>query len=77
MSAREMFEKLGYRDYHKMDKEIVYNYSWNEEPEEYRYIGFNSETKQIELSDWRGDFYLKRKELQAINKQIEELGWND
>ena len=76
MNAREIFEKLGYRDYHKTDKEIIYNYSWNEEPEEYRYICFNLETKQIELSDWRGDFYLKRKELQAINKQIEELGWN-
>lgn len=77
MSAKEMFEELGYRDYHLINNEIVYNYSWNEEPEEYRYVSFHLSEKYIELSDWRGDFYLKSRELQAINKQIEELGWND
>jgi len=77
MKAKEMFEKLGYKDYHKMDNEIVFNYNWNEEPEEYRYISFNLITKKIELSDWRKDFYLNMKELQAINQQVKELGWNE
>lgn len=75
MTAKEMLEKLGYK-YIKRDFGIIYQYSKSEYIEDYRYIEFNVETKKIELGDWQEDFTLSLEELQAINKQVEELEWN-
>lgn len=73
MSAKEMFEKLGY----KQEIHIAYilyikneeNYSENEHR-----IFFYHDTETICKPFTDG---INVKELQAINKQIEELGWLD
>ena len=73
MSAKEMFEQLGY--------ELT-----NNEYPEIRYmqkdycISFYLDDKCIEC--YHNDFYttscsIELEELQAINKQIEELGWDN
>lgn len=66
MSAKEMFEKLGY-DLVETTPYMVYYY--NEENE--IYIWFYTNTKTIEIVN---EFTLDI--LKAINKQVEELGWN-
>lgn len=67
MSAKEMFKKLGYHQF------IGSNTKWQDYIEyqnEDNYIWFYPDTKTIEI---RFDFDIDI--LQAINKQIEELGW--
>ena len=76
MTAREMFEKLGY----KIDKQKDYIVYWkplklNRELQ----IEFNFKFNTIEkrkVSDMKCEVITFR-ELQAINKQVEELGWNE
>lgn len=76
MNAKEMFEKLGYFEASMPnDDEIVYNFK-SSDIEDYRYIAFNKIDKYIEVDDWTDCFKLSLKELQAITKQVEELGWN-
>ena len=69
MSAKEMFKKLGY-EYIEYIGRIAY----------YKKVG----NYDIEIDFWvdSGDYTIENKyilsyeELQAINKQVEELGWN-
>ena len=64
MSAKEMFEELGYEeDYH-----IAYIKYYNEKKD--KYIWFHKDTKTIEIM-----FDISMPLLKTINKQIEELGW--
>lgn len=64
LTAREMFEKLGYKqEYH-----IAYIKYYNEDDD--LYIWFNQEDETIDI---RFDFGVDI--LQAINKQVEELRW--
>ena len=80
MSAKEMFKKLGYELinevpllYQKDDGGYIQN------------IEFISTLKTIKFSEYetynnnepQGETILYLEELQAINKQIEELGWNN
>ncbi len=80
MSAKEMFKKLGYELinevpllYQKDDGGYIQN------------IEFISTLKTIKFSEYetynnnepQGETTLYLDELQAINKQIEELGWNN
>lgn len=75
MSAKEMFEALNYFQSSEDGKdELVYNLH-SEDVENYRYISFHKIFKYIEMEDWTGIFQLSMQELQAINKQVEELGW--
>lgn len=87
MTAKEMFEKLGYKQVKKSENSVRYE----GQPtmigayEFYIEIWKREELKREELDD-----FLVRKatiskeyvsniwgeELQAINKQVEELGWN-
>ena len=77
MSAREQFEKLNYfQSSEDNEDELVYNLN-SEDIENYRYISFHKIFKYIEMDDWTGAFQLSTVELKAINKQIEDLGWND
>ena len=69
MNAKEMFEKLGYELLEKYDDVITY---YNVEYD--RYIYFYSLTYVIEIGNEDKEFNYE--ELQAINKQVEELGWN-
>ena len=73
MSAKEMFEELGYELYIESDNEICYMEKKNK-----WYISFYLDDKVVQCSE--NDFYttsigISVKELQAINKQVEELGW--
>lgn len=69
MSAKEMFKNLGFKQF------IGTSTKWKDYIEyqnEDKYIWFYPDSKTIEI---KFDFDVKT--LQAINKQIEELGWND
>lgn len=80
MSAKEMFEKLGYKIQYISKNQVVYQ-------QEHSF----GESKRIIINDLpntnKGFYvnysvenqggYVSFKELQAINKQIEELGWID
>ena len=74
MSAKEMFEKLGYTQ----DKQKDYIVYWK--PLKFGrelQIEFNFKFKTIEMRktpDMRCEV-INLKELQAINQQIKELGW--
>ncbi|HIQ90720.1 MAG TPA: hypothetical protein IAB27_03730 [Candidatus Coprosoma intestinipullorum] len=73
MSAKEMFEKLGY----KQEIHIAYIlYIKNEDDysQDEQRIFFHHDTETINKPFTGG---INAKELQAINKQVEELGWLD
>ena len=78
MTAKEMFEKLDYIKVKDFNHYILYK-----DKRLSRYIEFVSNlTGSIkQISCWqkgwifKHNIYLTMDELQAINKQIEELGW--
>ena len=74
MKAKEMFERLGYGDYFNNGLRITYsNFD-----KECKMIEFDLKKKQLILADDSEEiFELSLEELQAINKQVEELGWNN
>lgn len=74
MNAKGMFEELGYKykylpNSHRIeffkDKDEEMHFVYNE-------IIFNKKFKTIKIKG-----YFDLEELQAINKQVEELGWNE
>lgn len=85
MSAKDMFEKLGYKQYqNKNDKEIAK--TWGQQMI-IRYRNRNG--FEIIFDFWDCDFVkvgtimncaihsgINMKELQAINQQVKELQWN-
>ena len=82
MSAKELFEKLGYK-YGKYTEEII----CTKEDRQWREVGeitidFDLQGKTIELG-FNGrisdslPLFITLEELQAINKQIEELHWEE
>ncbi len=69
-TAKEMFEELGYKIVRDDEEFLDY------ETEEY-YISFWKHKKifyKVEYGYDAGDITMQ--ELKAINKQVEELGWN-
>ena len=69
MEAKEMFEKLGYRYMKSLsNKEHI----WYRNSRTKSEIVFNLIGKSIS-----NDYAITLEELQAINKQVEELGWNE
>lgn len=90
MNAKEMFEELGYElvyttnpDYEHL---VMYKRST---PQHIQRISFDNKNKKFSCA-CLDDTYVKKgfrmkntpmhcdvKHLQAINKQIEELGWKD
>lgn len=77
MTAKEMFEKLGwYLDIETNDEQIVYSYDILDN-ETFGFIGARTITFEIMSKS----IYLDEVEciyinlFEAINKQIEELGW--
>lgn len=66
MTAKEMFEELGYK-YEFNNKYHIRYYNVKKD----NYIWFDLQSKTLEISE-----YCNLKELQAINKQVEEL-WGD
>ena len=73
MTAKEMFESLGY-NYEKTAFEIFYFIDYWETSDDMFYIGihFNLDDKNF----W-SEVNIDVDELKAINKQVEELGWED
>ena len=71
-SAKEMFEELGY-DYFNNGLRITYQ---NYEISECKLIEFDLKKKNMMLADDSEEVVgLSLKEIKAINKQVEELGW--
>ena len=75
MKAKEMFEKLGYEEY-KTDERLYWS-----KPNEYE-LGGHEPYVVFDLiyQEWNTNIVEIKKEkdlIQAINKQIEELGWNE
>ena len=87
MSAKEMFEKLGYELISYGDKELV-NYRINSDENSFMQVVFNNKYKSFWCGKTRNTYfngYLQKDNtfmsvnlelLQAINKQIEEL-WGE
>ena len=78
MKAREMFEELGY------EQEIGTNYidyaKFHKEINQHSYILFDLEEKTILPTMEYGSTHALEIDmtlLKAINKQVEELGWNE
>ena len=75
MSAKEMFEKLGYKEVNSQDKVAYFNKKDNVRIRFYELHNQYGKSIQIE-DDCHMSTFIGMKELQAINKQIEELGWD-
>ena len=82
MSAKEMFEKLGYKMLGSVNPKDNYkNMSWSKKIYDCETtINFYADKNlRIVMTDEKGRIYppvFTLKELQAINKQVEELEWN-
>lgn len=82
MSAKEMFEKLGY-SYRRQAQGIVCQKSFNKSYPCDEIIIYDNEYDYNNKEIRKTRIYLEKRtyknitleELQAINKQIEELGW--
>ncbi len=82
MTAKEMFEELGYKQIEKAENSVRYE---GQPTMIGAYVFYIEIWKREEMDD----FLIRKatihreyvsnifgKELQAINKQVEELGWN-
>lgn len=79
MSAKDMFEKLGYEQVSDIPK--CYRFDDGGYIELIEFINTRQEIIFTEYEEYnenkpQGSFSLNKSELQAINKQVEELGWN-
>lgn len=73
MTAKDMFEKLGY-EYFNNELRITYQ---NYVISECKLIEFNLREKKMWLADDSEEVVeLSYKEIKAINQQVNELGWN-
>lgn len=78
MKAKEMFEKLGYERVENNVNYISYKYEFSDGSYIYSTIRFYLPQQEIEFY-YNDDILnsIEVEELQAINKQVEELGWLD
>lgn len=76
-SARELFEELGY-EYYEDDGFNCYKKEKRRliEPDYISFDRFEREIFMLNSSKNSNGVILNMKLLQAINKQVEELGWN-
>ena len=78
MSAKEMFEELGYEE--KTNVLGLYYYKFSSKHDKDNYSGQDWEHK-IKFDNYSKGIYSDKffniQLLQAINKQVEELGWNN
>lgn len=77
MSAKEMFEKLGYKETENDIYFLKYYKPYRLQHD--KEIKFHKLDKTFTVKDDNGINYkwIDMEELKAINKQIEELGWNN
>ena len=83
MSAKEMFEELGYARDESYEGILYSKYVDENESVNLWQIDFDKVNKTVEKSVSKAGFDMKywnseitSEELKAINKQIEELEWN-
>ena len=82
MSAKEMFEELGYEQ-RIIEKNIIYNLKEGNDYSKEIYFVYRNKSIDLEYGFDEGyglincTYNMSLKELQAINKQISELGWNN
>lgn len=76
MSAKEMFEELGWKVYFKSSVMITYEKK-SRSKKSCKYVQFYYDSKTFYIGS-EGTFGqpFTIDDLKAINKQIEELGWN-
>ncbi len=76
MSAKEMFEKLGYHLEKTINDDRFINYTNTNE--RYAEFFFDKQEKNVVKTFLNSGIAerITSQELQAINKQVEELGWN-
>lgn len=79
--AKEIFEKLGYKLVNDNEYFLLYEYQIKENAEfenDYLHISFEKKDKAFikTYGDDNTPEIITMEELQAINKQVEELGWN-
>ena len=77
MSAKEMFEKLG-GNYTENKNSITIEF-YDKYTDAYVYVEFWKDNKEFcfDINNFRKPKLNLKLLLQAINKQIEELGWNE
>ena len=77
MSAKEMFEKLGYEFEITEYEEFKPDYNYVDENDNVIY--FDLEDKELCFMPTNKQMIIRQplKFIQAINKQVEELGWNN
>ena len=81
MTAKEMFEKLGYELKEKTTKYLRYKKGVSKYSDG-MYIEFKLDDKKIRSYTKTPQYnnnprYADFKEFEPINKQVEELGWNE
>lgn len=74
MTAKEMFEKLGY-EYDEDEKKIVVCKVAITGTRIYKYVFHKTDNKKFRIKLYES--FSSIEELKAINKQIEELGWDN
>lgn len=91
MSAKEMFEELGFKEYSNDNITISYKYKANRENTNYMIVFyFSDNTYQVFTQSYSSRLLKEKKYLpiyepcrinkklhDAITKQLEELGWLD
>lgn len=91
MKAKEMFEELGFIEYSNDNISMSYRYKANRENTNYMIVFyFSDNTYQVFTQSYSSRLLKEKKYLpiyepyriskklhKAINKQIEELGWNN
>ena len=80
MTAKEMFEELGYEKV--SDIPICYRFDDGGYINLIEFIDIKQEIMFTEYEEYnenkpQGSFFLNKSELKAINKQVEELRWNE
>ena len=81
MSAKEMFEKLGYEQlgsFKSDDNYIVIAWDKEKYGDKFTIYFYGDKAVRVVMETKRGEIYppiVELEELQAINKQVEELGW--
>ena len=83
MTAKEMFEKLGYKQlgsFRPDDNYIVIAWDKEKYSDRFTIYFYNDKAVRVIMETKRGEIYpliVELEELQAINKQVEELDWNE
>lgn len=77
MKAKEMFEKLGYE--FEITEYDEFKPDYNYVDEKGNVIYFDLEDKELNFMPVGKQLIIRQplKFIQAINKQVEELGWNN